>query len=140
MRKLWDFLHVNGNNDVQDWIDRLSRPERIRLEHKLDYLVSAEFALILRTKALAGPLIGYRHIYKLRVMSSAALRLMLCQGPHDLASEITLLLGAEERDSKYVPRDAPKTADSRRVLLKENPRLRRQRNAFESGTSRPPAP
>src|SRR5271165_1740162 len=114
MRTLRDYLKANGHNDIQEWIDVLSKKDRIRLEHKLDYVAATEFDLVLGTKALAG-LKRHPHIYKLRAMADSALRIMLCRGPVDMSAELTLLLGVEERDFKYEPRDAPALAAARRA-------------------------
>ena len=135
MRLLWDFVKVNGRNDIQEWVEALSKADRIRLEHKLDYVAATEFSLVLKTKALAG-VKHHGHIYKLRVMRESALRLMMCQGPIDMPGELTLLLGAEERDFKYVPRDAPALALERRDEVKKNPEQRRCKRESYSETPR----
>ena len=61
-----------------------------------------------------GPIRGFRHIYKLKIGGKVRLRPLLCKGPIDNENELTLLMGATERDYRYDPFNAPSTAENRR--------------------------
>ena len=63
-------------------------------------------------------------ILKLRVKGKAQLRPMLCKGPIDNKHEFTLLIGATERDSKFVPRKADEKANDRKKIIIETPNRR----------------
>jgi len=76
-------------------------------------------------KLLAGPIRGHAHIYKIKINGTVALRPLLCRGPVDNSSEFTLLLGAFERDWKWIPPDAPSVAEARRKEILSDPRGRR---------------
>jgi hypothetical protein len=59
-------------------------------------------------------------IQKLRVKGKVQLRPMLCKGPVDKEKEYTLLIGATERDSKFVPDKADQIANQRKQIIIEN--------------------
>lgn len=78
-------------------------------------------------KLIAG-VKGYRHIYKLQIGGKVRLRPLLCRGPmptDDKNQVLTFLIGARERDMKFVPRDAPKKAKQRREDLITGNAIRR---------------
>jgi len=63
---------------------------------------------------VAGPLIGYRHLYKLRLGGKVRLRPILCKGPIEPERELTFLVPAFERGGRIEPADALAKADRRR--------------------------
>ncbi len=68
------------------------------------------------------------HVKELRVNSKEALRLLVCRGPlkgRD-QTEYTLLYGAIEKDSKYVPKNALTLAETNRLLVIADPINRRR--------------
>jgi len=102
---------------------RLAEIRSGRLNQKLDML--ERYGIDgLPPKLVAGPLGGHRHIYKLRIDGSVAMRPMLCKGPIDMNREFTLLLGATERDRVLDPMDAPRRAEQRRTEIIANPTRR----------------
>src|SRR5216683_1983369 len=94
MLSLYDFVTEQGRNDITDWIVRLQKHDRARLEQKLTRLTQISFDLAKDTHLLAGPV--YESIWKLRVNASVMLRPHLCKGPIDKHREYTLLVGAIE--------------------------------------------
>jgi len=64
------------------------------------------------------------------VNGKVALRPMLCRGPEDMTNEFTFLLGATERDRKYLPRNAPMLADKNRKDLILTPKNRCRHERF----------
>jgi hypothetical protein len=49
---------------------------------------------------------------------------MLCKGPINNEKEYTLLIGAKERDSHFVPDKADEKANDRKKIIIENPNRR----------------
>jgi len=112
---LYDFLDLGGRNVIQDWADNLpmQKRDRGRLDSKIDLLANHGDDLPPR---LLQPT-RMKHVMEIAVNGQVAIRLMLCRGPFDMAGEFTFLLGATERDRKYVPREAPQKADKNRTQL-----------------------
>lgn len=112
---LFDYLDSQGRNVMQYWADSLpmQKRDRGRLDSKIDMLAIAGDDL---PTGLLQPT-RHRHIKELAVNGQVALRAMLCHGPFAMRSEFTFLCGAVERDVKYVPSDAPKKAEARRLDL-----------------------
>jgi len=74
--------------------------------------------------ALAGPLRGSPHLYKIKVNGNVASRLFLCKGPIDMDAEYTLLLGEFERDDE-LPEGTLEKAEAYRQEIIANPKERR---------------
>ena len=49
---------------------------------------------------------------------------LLCRGTKDLDAELTLLVGATERDGRFEPLNAPEKADSRREEIVDDDTFR----------------
>lgn len=109
---LYDYVGPRGDNDFKLWSWRLQKADLARLNRKLKML--EDNGADLPTGLLAGPIKGHAHIYKLRINGRVALRPLLCKGPIDNDTEFTLLMGAFEKDRKWVPPNAPRTAEDRR--------------------------
>jgi len=114
---LFDYTDKNGNNDIKAWTLGLQKNQRARLNAKLDMLT--EHGLELFPHVLTDtPTPG---IQKLRVKGNVQLRPMLCKGPINNENEFTLLIGATERDSRFVPDKADEKASDRKKIIIENP-------------------
>jgi len=117
---LFDYTDKYGNNDIKAWTLTLEKPQRAKLNAKLDML--AQHGLELFPHVLTDtPTPG---IQKLRVKGNVQLRPMLCQGPINNGNEFTLLIGATERDSRFVPDKADEKADDRKKMIIANPNRR----------------
>jgi hypothetical protein len=110
--RLWDLLSASGRNEIQEWLAGLSKGDQARVEQKLGLLMRVEFALLIHTNCLAGPIEKSSSIYKLRVRGDKNIRLLLCRGPaaDAMETEYTLLLGATEPNRTLIPRGATETA------------------------------
>ena len=117
---LFDFLDDRGRNIISEWTRELQKPERARLDQKLDML--QQVGNELPPKLLADS--GVRHIKKLRINGRVALRPMLCKGPIENDQEFTLLCGAQERDRRLIPPDAVQQAALNRHIVIEDPERR----------------
>lgn len=117
---LFDYTDRNGNNDIKAWTLGLQKTQRAKLNVKLDML--AEHGLELFPHVLTDtPTSG---IQKLRVKGNVQLRPMLCKGPINNENEFTLLIGATERDFRFVPDKADEKANDRKTIIIENPNRR----------------
>jgi len=117
---LFDYTSENSNNEIKEWTKGLQKTDRAKLNAKLDMLASKGHELfphVLTDTPTPG-------ILKLRVKGKVQLRPMLCKGPINNEKEYTLLIGATERDSKFVPDKADQTANQRKKIIIENPNRR----------------
>jgi hypothetical protein len=115
-------VDARGHNVIADWLSGLDTKMCARMKAKLDVLLRAEGDL--PPKMLTDT--NLPQIKELRVNSKEALRLLLCRGPGQKMAEITLLFGAKERDSKYVPNNALALAEANRQLVVSAPTKYRQ--------------
>ncbi len=119
---LSDYVDESGRNVFKDWTICLQAKELAKLNQKLDMLSSNPE---LPPGLLVGPLKGYPHLWLLKVKGDVQLRPFLCKGPVNKDHEFTLLFGAFEKDSKYIPPNAWELAEANRVRLEANPQKRR---------------
>lgn len=121
---LWDFFRPPERNEIEKWArkEKLTPRERGQLNQKLDMLVRLGFEAAHGLDFLDGPILHQRHIYKLVIHAGRMLRPMLCLGPFDNKGEMTILLGAFEKDRQFVPGDAPARAEGNRNLIVEQKR------------------
>ena len=120
--KLYDYVDGRGINVIADWTRGLQKPQRASLNVKLDLLASQ--GRDLPPKLLSDT--PSPHIKKIRINGSVALRPMLCKGPINNDDEFTLLVGAIEKDRKFVPPNALPTAIARRTEVSIDPTRRCQ--------------
>lgn len=100
--RVYDYVDREGVNQVEAWARGLDPRSRAKFDNKIRLVQQADM------DSLPGLVRGFniqgqRHIGKLAVGSSGsgrALRPLICRGPIDSEEEITILLGAEERDRK----------------------------------------
>lgn len=118
---LYDYLDEQGENVIKKWIDDLQVKERSKLEQKLDSLIKNGDALLPDTLSPTKK----PGILKLRVHGGVQLRPLLCRGPVNPTTEYTLLSGAKEVGSKFVPRGVLELAESRKAIVQNNPLERR---------------
>jgi hypothetical protein len=125
--ELFDYAGKDPIGEVRAWRDRLQVAQQAQLDQKLDVLARADNEML--PGLIAGPLrvkgVKYPHIYKLQIGGKVRLRPLLCRGPFDADKEITLLVGATERDGKFDPAGAPDQAVVRREEIKNDARLRK---------------
>ena len=135
---LWTFVSESGRDVLKEWADDARLPTRVRalVDQKMTVLQQQPFESLIHTNLLAGPIAKQRHIYKLRVNGSVAVRILLCRGPLSGEFAYTLLLGAVERDRLLVPNNAPERAAHHRDLIIADPARRRKRHEpFGTGDS-----
>jgi hypothetical protein len=126
---VYDYLDGRGVNLIKEWTMTLGTRDRARLNNKLDRLGDVKDALQELPGLLFGPGIdGHREIWKLRIGGSGsgnALRPLLCKGPFNKRTEITLLAGAVEKDGTLEPHGVAATAEQRRQDILNNAGRRR---------------
>jgi len=132
MTLLWDYLHGPGRNEMQSWAkkEKLGVRERAQLNQKLDMLERIGFETAYHLAFLAGSSGEFNQIFKLIVKSQRMLRPMLCRGPADIQTEVTLLCGAIEKDFELVPPTAAELADrhQRKLMAAGGAELKRRVN------------
>jgi hypothetical protein len=114
--QLFDYLNQGGENDIKIWTEGLQKPQRAKLNAKLDMLEkmgTGLFPQVLTDTDTPG-------IHKLRIKGNVQLRPMLCKGPIDNEKEFTLLIGAIERDLCLVPNKADEKANERKQIIINN--------------------
>jgi len=105
-------------DDVQKFINELPSSERARLNVKI-HALRTNGVVLLGSNLLTDT--NMPHIKEIVVNGRVAVRMLVCRGPFDGKTELTLLFGAAERDRKYVPKNALKIADDRRKLVASDP-------------------
>lgn len=120
--KLYDYFD-NGANLIKAWTLGLGLDKRqlAKLNAKLDML--QQYGPNLPPGLLSDTKSG--KIKKLRINGDRALRPMLCKGPKYNNTEFTLLLGAEEKDRKLIPKDAVEQAEKLYIKVKASPETTR---------------
>jgi hypothetical protein len=113
MWELFGYVSDKGN-EIKKWMLSLPKPQRIKLNAKLDMLQMHGSALTPHLLSDTGVI----HIYKLKVQGNPKLRPLLCKGTVDNEKEYTLLVGAMEIQWEYEPKDAlVQDSDRRKKLL-----------------------
>ena len=110
---IYDYRDHRLENVVNSWLRGLQKPERIRMQKRIDLLRDNGHELC---PGLAGPLKESRHLYKIRVNGRVAPRLLLCKGPINMQTEYTLLLGAFETDDE-LPSGTVEAAEQNRLEI-----------------------
>jgi len=120
--RLYDYIDYRGVNQFENWTKGLDKGYRGRLNRKLKALEDNEPDLL--PGLISGPITGHAHIYKIKLGGRLALRPLLCKGPINNKSELTLLMGAVEKGFRWEPRNAPETAERLRQEIIDNPQRR----------------
>lgn len=121
---IYDYVNAQGENEFKKWTEEQQKAPRAKLNQKIDMLEQHGdelFPNILTDSGTPG-------IQKLRIKGNVQLRPLLCKGPVDIHSEYTLLMGAKETDGKWSPKDAPNTANGKKLAVIADPSHRRKRH------------
>ena len=121
---LFEYKGNGSKPPFSKWRDGLDGRARGALESRMD---------ILRTKApedwppemITGT--SYGQIKKMRVKqkSDVQLRPRLCFGPVDTSTEVSFLVGVHKKGDREEPDEADKTANARRLEIKDSPVIKR---------------
>jgi hypothetical protein len=121
--RLFDYRDLRGINRIAAWTRELQPEDRAKLWAKL--LILEKLPVDQLPGYLKGPIQREKEIYKLQIGASGsrvALRPMVCRGPGEKNTEITLLVGAEERGGK-LPKGIGATAEKyRQHILQDSTR------------------
>lgn len=124
---IYDYVGDEPEGAVRAWRDGQQTAQRAQIDQKLGSLRTAGLELL--PGLIAGPLSvkgkKIHHIYKLQIGGKIRLRPLLCRGPADPNSEITLLVGAAERDFELTPPNVTTIAERRRKEIIDNEKLRK---------------
>lgn len=122
--RLYDYRDHRGINRIADWTRGLQPEERAKVWAKL--LILEKLSIDQLPGYLKGPIQGEKEIFKLQIGASrsrVALRPLGCRGPGDKNAEITMLVGATERDGK-LPAGIGATAEQYRQHILRDERRR----------------
>ncbi|WMP15654.1 hypothetical protein [Thiothrix lacustris] len=120
---LYYFVNDRGEDEFEAWRVGLEKKVRAKLDQKLDSLEMNGDKLIPNT--LTDTPVS--DIKKLRVHGNVQLRPLLCKGPIHHEKEYTFLLGAKEKDSKFVPKNALELAEKNKNKVISEPDNRRKK-------------
>lgn len=118
--KLWsflDFVDDRGENVIQKWLQDLPPSVRKRVRAKMNtYIEHLEV-----TSRFGMPYVRDLHgecegLFEIRFGMNVQYRPLACYGP-DTAKEVTLLMGATEREGRFEPPGACSTALRRKALI-----------------------
>lgn len=119
--KIYVFLGNNDENVIAAWALGLQKKEKAKINFKVDMLAQKGEELF---PSILTPTVE-PNIKEIVINGRIALRLMICRGPLNMdGSEFTLLLGSQEKDKKYIPRNAPGKAEEHRQIIIRNPNRR----------------
>lgn len=121
---IYDYVNQSGQNEFKEWTTGLENVQRGKLNEKLDKLYL--YGDILHPEMLTGTSVP--GIKKIRGRGNVQLRPLLCNGPIDVKKEYTLLMGAKEIGSKWVPKDAPSLAKTKKEAVIKDPTHRRTKH------------
>jgi len=121
---IYDYVNDHNQNEIKDWTSGLEKPQRGKLNEKLDKL--ALYGDELHPEMLTGT--GVPGIKKLRGRGNVQLRPLLCNGPVNVKQEYTLLKGAKEVGNKWEPKGAPSTAKRNKEEVIKGPIKRRTKH------------
>ena len=116
-QRVYFFLNTRGDNVIKRWLAKARVPiaQIATFQAKLDTLEQGG------REASPGLIVGplAKDIFKMRIKGNRGwvqLRRMVCYGPFSPDREVTLLVGAIEKDGKYDPQNAV-AADSTSVRI-----------------------
>ncbi|UVT20040.1 MAG: hypothetical protein H8K03_20050 [Nitrospira sp.] len=132
---LYDYADGKEPNPITSWLQGLPLEQLAQLNLKIKQLKECGDQILPNFVTAA---VGSVDVQEIKVNGRMALRLLICRGPIDSrlppqmgkvkapypAYEFTLLFGSEERDNRYVPHDAVKQAENRRLAIVADNRKR----------------
>lgn len=126
---VYDYVDGRGADVMEEWAATLSTRDRAKLNNRIDRILDVKDPVQELPGLLFGPGIdGQKEIWKLRIGGSGsgnALRPLLCKGPFNKKTEMTLLAGAVEKDGVLEPHGIAATAEQRRQDTLKNDARRR---------------
>lgn len=117
---MWTFkcyITENGRDVIAEWYEGLP----IKAQAKFDWCISSfrDLPQHLWSKEHFEPLKGFEGIFELRfTINNIVYRPLGCFAPH--RHDFTLLIGAREHGDRFEPKNAPKTALERRLIILES--------------------
>ena len=117
MIRLWDYQPGTGKNEIRAWAQALSVRERAQLNQKLDMVTCVNLETARSLRFLVGVSGDHHNLYRLIVHSDHMLSPILCWGPIEPQTEITLLCGAVEKDFDLEPVSAVERAEAYRTAI-----------------------
>ena len=118
------FLDDRKRDVIREWMKdvKMSAKCRAKMDRWVRYLEATDSEVW--HADLIKPLKGHSYIYELRIeCMGVEYRPLGCFGPNQTPftstneKQFTLVIGAIEKDDKFIPLQAPETAKGRRILI-----------------------
>ncbi len=104
-------------DDIQEWIDNLRPRAQAAIEVRIRFLALGGNWY----PPYAAKLRGYNKIWEIRVKSeNIQYRPLGCFGPGK--NVFSILIGATKKNNRFIPPNAPKTAEERKRLINQDER------------------
>lgn len=120
--QIYDYINSSGENEFKKWSENLQKEQLGRLNERLDKLKQHGKGLLPEMLSDTSD----TKLKKLKIKGKVQLRPLLCYGPVDMDNEFTLLKGAKEVQSRWVPKDAIDKALKNRSEVIADPENRRR--------------
>ena len=109
------YLSGSGNCEIKEWYDELPLKLQAKFDWVSEYLEERPINDWM-TSPFITHLTGYEGIYEIKFQGGNYVgRPLGCFGPGD--QEFTFLIGAREKGNDFVPKNAPKLAQSRKAIV-----------------------
>jgi putative component of toxin-antitoxin plasmid stabilization module len=108
-----DYLAADGTNEILAWLNGLNdKRAKIKINAKIRHLEAVRTFREDDAKKLEG----HEGLWELRVsLAGIKYRPLFCHGPN--SGDLTLLIGAVEKNNRFDPREAPTRAQNRRAEI-----------------------
>jgi hypothetical protein len=117
-RTFKDYVSAGGENEIRTWLDVLPKAAKVKINALIRRLQVVPFLDMPEVRMLRGECDG---LLELRVTAEKVqYRPLCCYGPG--RGEVTILVGAIEKGSKFVPLTACAIAQTRKARLAEGGR------------------
>jgi len=111
------FVTRRGIDRIQEWIKYLPTKAQVAIDERIRFLALGGNW----SRPYAAKLKGYDSIWEIRVKSeNIQYRPLGCFGPGE--NVFSILIGAIEKNNRFVPKDAPKIAEKRKQLIYQDER------------------
>jgi hypothetical protein len=127
---VFSFLTPRNLNIIREWLaaEKVSKTQIADFQAKIDAYERG--GPDLNPGLIVGPIAKSKHVFKMKIKGNKGhvqLRPMVCFGP-PAPHEVTMLLGAIEKDGKLTPSNyKEKALDNRETLIADATRRRRER-------------
>ncbi len=134
--KLYDFINSSGVNEIKQWLNLLKKKNKkafAKINAKINILKNVKDPNLMPNLLENVP--NSTHLLELKTTGRSSYRIILCrelvrtQGSQDSKDdndlEYTFLMGCQEKDNKYQPKDTVRSSERKRKEVLNDPTNRR---------------